>query len=112
MKKPEYRLEYSNTAAKDFEEIASLRLMAVGENASISLIRKIVASLDKLKIFPNLGISCQDKGSGLEDYRFVISDNYLCFYKVQGKTVYIHRILDGRSDYARYIREYERNKTE
>ena len=33
------------------------------------------------------------------DYRFLVSGNYMVFYRVQGCDVYIDRVLYGRSDY-------------
>ena len=33
------------------------------------------------------------------DYRFLVSGNYLVFYRAYGKDVYIDRVLYGRRDY-------------
>ena len=111
-KNHESSLKYSTTATGDLEEIVSIRLIAAGENAAISLARKIVASLDRLKTFPYLGASCREKIPELAGYRFIICEKYICFYKVQGDTVYIHRILDGRSDYPNHMRGYEKTDVE
>jgi plasmid stabilization system protein ParE len=37
------------------------------------------------------------------DYRFLVCGNYLTFYRVKGKDVYIDRILYGRRDYLRIL---------
>ena len=33
------------------------------------------------------------------NYRFLVSGNYMVFYRVQGNDIYIDRVLYGRSDY-------------
>lgn len=37
------------------------------------------------------------------DYRFLVSGNYLVFYRAYGAEVYIDRILYGRRDYLRIL---------
>lgn len=37
------------------------------------------------------------------DYRFIVSGNYLVFYRAYGKDVYIDRVLYGRRDYMRIL---------
>ena len=37
------------------------------------------------------------------DYRFIISDNYISFYRAYGSEVYIDRILYARRDYMRIL---------
>ncbi len=37
------------------------------------------------------------------DYRFLVSGNYLVFYRAYGKDVYIDRVLYGRHDYMRIL---------
>jgi plasmid stabilization system protein ParE len=32
------------------------------------------------------------------DYRVVVTDNYLIFYKISGKTVRVYRIMHGARD--------------
>ena len=39
------------------------------------------------------------------EYRFLVSGNYLTFYRVSGNNVYIDRILYGRRDYLRILFE-------
>lgn len=37
------------------------------------------------------------------DYRFLVSGNYLIFYRAYGAEVYIDRVLYGRRDYLRIL---------
>lgn len=38
------------------------------------------------------------------EYRKIICGNYVCIYKVIGTTVYVYRIVDGRTDYPKLLR--------
>lgn len=37
------------------------------------------------------------------DYRFIVSGNYISFYRAYGKEVYVDRILYARRDYMRIL---------
>ena len=37
------------------------------------------------------------------DYRFLVSGNYLSFYRTYGNEVYVDRILYARRDYMRIL---------
>lgn len=37
------------------------------------------------------------------DYRFIVSGNYISFYHVYGKEIYVDRILYARRDYMRIL---------
>jgi plasmid stabilization system protein ParE len=39
----------------------------------------------------------------VSDYRYIVSGNYMAFYRVYNETVYIVRILYGRRDYMRVL---------
>ena len=37
------------------------------------------------------------------DYRFIVSGNYISFYRAYGKEVYVDRILYARRNYMRIL---------
>ena len=37
------------------------------------------------------------------DYRFLVSGNYMVFYRAIGNDIYIDRVLYGRRDYLRIL---------
>ena len=46
------------------------------------------------------------------DYRFLVSGNYMVFYRVQDSDVHIDRVLYGRSDYmSALFKDLLREKT-
>lgn len=65
-------------------------------------VRRITKELRILQTFAFAGTSLSSIADIHADYRFLTSGNYLAFYRVRG-TVYIDRILYGRSDYLRTL---------
>ena len=60
---------------------------------------RIMDAVDRLKDFAEMGAPLSSIADVGTDYRFLVSGNYMVFYRVQGNSVYIDRILYGRSDY-------------
>ncbi len=40
-------------------------------------------------------------------HRFLVTGNYLCFYRVEGSDVYIDRVIYGKRDYLRVLFDKE-----
>ena len=66
--------------------------------AARNLIRKIQAAVKTLEQFPGSGTPLEVSGVHIL-YRYLICGNYMIFYHISGKTVWIDRILYGRRDY-------------
>ena len=60
---------------------------------------RIMNAIDKLETFAEMGAPLSSVAELGMNYRFIVSGNYMVFYRVQGSNVYIDRILYGRSDY-------------
>ena len=63
------------------------------------VINRIMDAVDHLKNFAEMGTPLSSIADIGIDYRFLVSGNYMVFYRVQGSDVYIDRVLYGRSDY-------------
>ncbi len=63
------------------------------------MINRIMDAVDPLKNFAEMGTPLSSIADVGTDYRFLVSGNYMVFYRVQGSDVYIDRVLYGRSDY-------------
>ena len=63
------------------------------------MIDRIMDAVDPLKNFEEMGTPLSSIADVGTDYRFLVSGNYMVFYRVQGSDVYIDRVLYGRSDY-------------
>lgn len=64
---------------------------------------KIVRSYKSLKDAPYMGASLDSVIEIKTDYRFLVCENYLIFYKVDESFVSVYRIINGRRDYCRQL---------
>jgi len=60
---------------------------------------KIIQALRRLEMFPLSAPSVPDKGLSKEGYHVLRCDNYLCFYRISEKTVFVYHIAHGARDY-------------
>ena len=94
------KIHYSPGACRDLDDIWDYIVSDLqNRSAAEHVIDRIMDAVDQLKNFAEMGTplsSIIDVGT---DYRFLISGNYMVFYRVQGNDVYIDRVLYGRSDY-------------
>lgn len=67
--------------------------------AAIATVSKITAAIRTLRDHALIGPMLSSIADVNSDYRFLVSGNYLIFYRVHGTDVYIDRILYGRRDY-------------
>jgi len=98
-----YRVELLTTAQHELDEIASVHMKLVGPISAQKISDQIYNSLEKLEVFPDMGIECRDKYLAALGYRMLISGDYLCFYRLIGEIVYVYHIVDGRSDYPKLL---------
>lgn len=66
--------------------------------AALRVVASVTKALHGLEQFPNMGRVVE---SDLNEYgyRALVCGDYLAFYRVDGDTVYVDRILYGRRDY-------------
>lgn len=75
--------------------------------AAQSTVRKITDSLRILQAYANAGAPLSSITDTESDYRFIVSGNYISFYRVQEHDIYIDRILYSRSNYMHILFEDE-----
>lgn len=68
-------------------------------SAAERVIDHIMNAVDPLKNFAEMGTPLSSIADVGTDYRFLVSGNYMVFYRVQDSDVHIDRVLYGRSDY-------------
>lgn len=73
--------------------------------AAQNIAQKILQRMQQLTNFPELGASMMAIDTRLENYRYLIVDNYLVVYRYNGDTLYVIRALYARSDYVRILQE-------
>jgi toxin ParE1/3/4 len=71
--------------------------------AAQNIAQKILQRMQQLTNFPELGVSMVAIDTRLENYRYLIVDNYLVVYRYNRDAIYVIRVLHARSDYVRIL---------
>lgn len=77
----------------------------LNQEAAKKQIDDIYNKIKRLEDFPLMGSSFFEKVKIQNDYRFIVSGNYIIFYYFKVDTVYIVRILYSKSDYMKALFE-------
>mgnify|MGYP000999255025 CR=1 FL=1 len=88
-------------------DLAELRLYISQELANPDAAQRTVSEITRrlrmLEVHAQLG-ALLSSITGLEsDYRFLVCENYLAFYRVGESVVFVDRILYSRRDYIRVL---------
>ena len=99
-----HKLRYSVQARKDLDEIWDYIVADLGNPiAAEKTVNRIMDDVDRLIDFPEMGTMLRNVTHMVTDYRYIVSGNYMAFYRIYDNTVYIVRILYGRRDYMRVL---------
>ena len=60
-------------------------------------------AVDQLADFAEVGAPLTSVADIESDYRFLVTGNYLTFYRVYENGVFVDRVLYGRRDYLRIL---------
>ena len=71
--------------------------------AAANTVDKIVKSINILVDFPLSGTPLESIIEFPNDYRFIVSGNYISFYRFKDDTVFTDRILYGGRDYMKIL---------
>ena len=71
-------------------------------SAAVNTVKRIISTYKKLSDTPLMGTLLQQSIHLDIPFRFLVSGNYLIFYKVTDN-IEIHRIIYGRRDYIRIL---------
>ena len=98
MPKDKYQIRFLKIAEEDFTEIVSY-IGLDNPKAANAIANKIEKNLELLSENPLLGRIPRDEEIRKLRYRYLIVQNYIIFYTIETKTIYIHRILHSARDY-------------
>ncbi len=73
--------------------------------AALSTTGKITKEIRRLRDHALIGAMLSSVADTQTDHRFLVSGNYMVFYRVSGRDVYIDRVLYGRSNYMSLLFE-------
>ena len=98
------KLHLSPEAQEDLSEIkAYIAEDLENPQAALSTVTKITKTIRMLQDHALIGTPLSAVADGNSDYRYLVSGNYMVFYRVAGKDVFIDRVLYGRRDYLRIL---------
>lgn len=97
-------IHYSREAQSDLDEIWEyISFELCNPQAAENTVNKIMDTVDELEVFSEIGTTLSSVTDMESDYCFLVSGNYIIFYRVAGQDVYIDRVLYGRRDYLRIL---------
>ena len=95
---------FTPSAIADLRDVQTyISLELENESAARKVIAKITKSIRQLEMFPEMGTPLSSITPFPTDYRYIVSNHYMIFYRLEGQTVQIMRILSGRRDYLRIL---------
>lgn len=98
------KLRLNPLALQDLNEIKSyISIDLDNPIAAKRLIEKIIKRYELLAEQPFMGALLSNKIDFVTDYRYLVVENYIIFYKVDENFVSIYRILYGSRDYMRIL---------
>lgn len=99
------KLLYLSPALQDIDEIVKYHITQVGPASARKIYATMKTSIDRLMDFPLMGQTHPDPILGAAGFRqLVLTKTYVAIYKIIGDTVYIYRIVNGKTDYPRLLR--------
>lgn len=97
-------LKISPKALDDLAEIKQyIKSELQSEQSANKVIRVILDKMNGLIQFP---LACQKLSSIIEidtDYRFLVCNSYIAFYRFEDEIIFVDRVLYGRRDYLKIL---------
>ena len=98
------RIHYSPESRRDLDDIWDYIVSELqNHSAAEHVIDRIMDAVDQLKNFAEMGTLLSSIADVSSEYRYLVSGNYMVFYRIQGSDVYIDRVLYGRSNYINIL---------
>ena len=103
-------LKYTPAAIDDLQELKEYISKTLhNPKAAQRIVTNILEHCSDLKTHPQLGMSLAAKTGTDADLRYLLCNQHLVMYRVEGDLILIARILDGRTDYMRVLFGEARN---
>jgi len=93
-----FQIRLLKIAEEDFTEIIKF-IADDNPTAAEAIANKIEKNLELLANNPHLGRIPRDEEIRNLGYRYIIVQNYIVFYTIEGRTILIHRILHTARNY-------------
>lgn len=98
------KIFFSTESVRDLDEVKQYITIETGdEEIAVNNILSILSSIDRLEDFPELGVEVNQIAKIKLKYRYLIINDYMVFYRINGNEIYVDRILHGKRDYLRIL---------
>lgn len=100
------KIHYTVASRRDLDRIWDYIVSELqNPSAAENVVGRIMDDVDQLENYAYLGtpLSAIADGNVNGDYRFLVSGNYMIFYRANGNDVYVDRVLYGRREYLRVL---------
>lgn len=95
-----HKILFSPEAKNDMEQIRDYIFDQLdNKTAATRTVYKIVKSISMLEDMPEIGTLLSARIDVDCDYRYLVSENYNIFYRIEDETVRIIRILNARRNF-------------
>ena len=101
---PKYQVEILLAAWQDIDKISDFHLKMVGPASAEKITDRILDTLAKLASFPYMGAQHPDPELARREFRKVLCGDLVCVYKVIGQSVFVYRVVNGRTDYPQLLK--------
>lgn len=90
-------------AHSDIEKTKTYLQEEFGESVAKRIIEAIYNDLDKLAVFPQMGVDIFARYGMKTDYLCLITHKNYVFYRIEGDIIRIIRVLDERCDFMKIL---------
>ena len=98
------KIEYTPESLRDLQKIREIIIdRFMDEKIALKVQKDITQSIRKLEIFPNMGEDLSETVKAGEGYRFLFCRKNYIFYRIEGDTVKIVRILNEKRESVRIL---------
>lgn len=95
-----YKIDVSPEARNDLRQIREyISVDLDNENSASKIIGSVLKSIRGLEDFPEIGTPLSSRVSEETDFRYLVCGNYNVFYRVEGQSVKIIRVLNARRNF-------------
>lgn len=97
-------VKFSPEALKDLDEIYDyIANVLKSPDAADNTVNKILDKTDLLSDNPEIGTQLFFENDLFSGYRYMVSDNYLAFYRISADSVFVDRVIYGKRDYMKIL---------
>ena len=98
-----YDVELLPAAYSDLDEIFDY-IMADNLQAAVSILDSIMQSLRRLENYPHSGAPLLERSLKKFNFRMVMVDPYIAFYRFIDNRVFVYRVLHGARNYLHLLK--------